>query len=114
MKFNVAGDAKPSRQILTPSPDSVNNSFFLFWKTKSTLPSSSNVVSKKVDDVVNNDKDNEVEDVSMKLPLIWLLRASMLIKLLKVAVVGEIKACMNNGRKIMVKTCMMMMTLMFD
>ncbi|GJZ40792.1 hypothetical protein Tco_0587678 [Tanacetum coccineum] len=58
-----AGDAKPSRQTLTPSSDSLKIFFFLSWKTKSTLPSSSNVVSKKVDDVVNNDKDKEVEEV---------------------------------------------------
>ncbi|GKE45989.1 hypothetical protein Tco_1473273 [Tanacetum coccineum] len=40
----------------------------------------------------------------MKLSFIWLLRVSMLIKLLKVAVEEEIKACMNNERKVMVKT----------
>ncbi|GJX72295.1 hypothetical protein Tco_0309466, partial [Tanacetum coccineum] len=32
-------------------------------ETKSTLPSSSKVVSKKVDDVVNEDNDNNVEEV---------------------------------------------------
>ncbi|GKB93015.1 hypothetical protein Tco_0979152, partial [Tanacetum coccineum] len=48
----IAGDAKPSRQTLTPSSDSLKIFFFLSWKTKSTLPSSSNVVSKKADDVV--------------------------------------------------------------
>ncbi|GKD44587.1 hypothetical protein Tco_1269232 [Tanacetum coccineum] len=32
--------------------------------SKSTLPSSSNVVSKKVDDLVNEDNDSEVEDES--------------------------------------------------
>ncbi|GKE57367.1 hypothetical protein Tco_1496552 [Tanacetum coccineum] len=31
--------------------------------SKSTLPSSSNVVSKKVDDLVNEDNDSEAEDV---------------------------------------------------
>ncbi|GJU56765.1 hypothetical protein Tco_1234531 [Tanacetum coccineum] len=78
----------------------------------STLPSSSNVVSIKVDDLVNEDNDSEVKDVYDETAIYMASTASMLIKLPKVAVVGEIKACINNGKKITVKTHTMMMTLM--
>lgn len=75
------------------------------------IASTSYVASLMVDDSVNTDSEGEVEEIYDETAS-FMAHMSFKINKVKMVVEWEIRACMKNGRRLMIKTRMMMMTLM--